>query len=111
MNSLRQANSGVSASAKKSNKGSATALTIDNPPSFYDDDQRKWREKFVKSVRAREQYKKTYHAKEARSVFTSNDEKCADDPDKNLADVKYTGGQLMATKSEFKRVIGRRKSR
>ena len=31
--------------------------------------------------------------------------------DKKLAEIKYTGGQLTANRSEFKRVITRRKSR
>ena len=92
MNSLRQASAGVSASAKKSNKESHANLTIDNPPSFYDDDVRKWNEKFTKSIKQREQYKRIYHSSEQRSVFTSNNEKCTEDLDKKLSDIKYTGG-------------------
>ena len=50
MNSLRQNTAGVS-SAKKSLKASHAGLTIDNPPSFYDDDMRKWGDKFANSVK------------------------------------------------------------
>ena len=33
------------------------------------------------------------------------------DADVKIADPKYTGGQIQAARSEFKKVIGRRKSR
>ena len=49
MNSLRQ-NTATVSSAKKSQAG----LALDNPPSFYDEDMRKWGEKFAKSVKQRE---------------------------------------------------------
>lgn len=112
MNSLRQGGVSVSQSAKKGgDKESQDRMTIENPPTFYDDDLRKWGEKFAKSVKQREQFKRTYHSQEKRTIFTSNDHNCTTDPDKKLSEIKYTGGQLSAQKSEFKRVIGRRKSR
>ena len=50
MSSLRQNAVGVS-SAKKSHKTSQPGLTIDNPPSFYEEDMRKWGNKFAKSIK------------------------------------------------------------
>ena len=91
MSSLRNNGVGVS-SAKKSHKASQPGLTIDNPPSFYEDDLRKRVEKFATSIKQREQYKKAYHTGQNRSIFTGNDEKCTYDLDKKLQDIKYTGG-------------------
>ena len=43
--------------------------------------------------------------------MAGNDNFNEGDPDKKLQEPKYTGGQIQATRSEFKRVIQRRKSR
>lgn len=94
---------------------SSPMTSIDNAPSFYEDDLRKKKDKYSASIQDRALYKRTYHSNEKRSIFQSNDnfvEK--EDPDVRLAEQSanfYTGGQIQAKHSEFKRVIGRRKSR
>ena len=86
--------------------------TIDNPPSFYEDDLRKKQDKYEQAIKERQDFKKKYQSNERRTIFTtSNDNHAEVDPDKKLQEVKYTGGQVQATRSEFKRVIQRRKSR
>ena len=56
------------------NKIKSSPLTsIDNAPSFYDDDIRKKREKYNASIQDRALFKKTYHSGEKRSIFQSND--------------------------------------
>jgi len=86
-------------------------MNIDNPPSFYDDDLRKKQEKYDKCVKERMQFKKTYQSNERRTILAGNDNFMGEDPDKKVQEAKYTGGQIQANHSEFKRVIGRRKSR
>jgi len=49
-------------------------MAMDNPPSFYDDDMRKWSEKFSKAVKARDAFKKQYMTTQQRTIFTSNEE-------------------------------------
>ena len=44
-------------------------------------------------------------------MLAGNDNFVEQDADKKIQDVKYTGGQIQATRSEFKKVVQRRKSR
>jgi len=44
-------------------------------------------------------------------VLAGNDNFVEMDADKKIQESKYTGGQIQATRSEFKKVVGRRKSR
>ena len=106
MSTLR-AGKGVSSTEE----GQQRASTIDNPPSFYDDDMNKWRNKFAKAVSSRAQFKKQHFSKDNKSILATNDNFVAKDPDLKIAEPKYTGGSVQPTKSEFKKVIGRRKSR
>ena len=82
-----------------------------NPPSFYEEDLRKKQEKYSKAIKERAAFKRTYFSNERRTILATNDNFEESDPDKKLQDVKYTGGQIHATRSEFKRVVQRRKSR
>lgn len=86
-------------------------MTIDNAPSFYEDDIRKKEEKYTKSIQERQLFKNNYFKNERRTVLAGNDNFVEADPDTKLKEMKYTGGQIKANSSEFKRVIGRRKSR
>ena len=93
---------------------SSPMTSIDNAPSFYEDDLRKKKDKYSASNQDRALYKRTYHSNEKRSIFQSNDNFTETDPDSRLGSEQanfYTGGQIQAKHSEFKRVIGRRKSR
>ena len=85
--------------------------TVDNSPSFYDDDIRKKESKYNASVKDRQAFKRIYQSNERRSILAGNDNFVEMDADKMISDPKYTGGQIQATRSEFKKVIGRRKSR
>lgn len=42
---------------------------------------------------------------ERRTVLAGNDNFVEKDPDQRIKDVTYTGGQIQATRSEFKRVV------
>ena len=68
--------------------------TIDNPPSFYDDDLKKWRKKFEKAVSTRATQKKHLYTTEARTILATNDNYIARDADAKLAEPKYTGGSI-----------------
>lgn len=37
-----------------------TKNTIDNPPTFFYDDQEKWKKKFAKQIREREYFKRQF---------------------------------------------------
>ena len=106
LNHLRQPHSLLG----KSPKGAAGG----NPPSFYEADQDKWRRKFAQSVLERTQFKKKYLSDRKTSVLNHNDNLLLNDEtdwDQKLKKTQYTGGQLIPTKSEFKQVLKRRKSR
>lgn len=68
--------------------------TIDNPPSFYEDDMNKWKNKFAKAVSARAQFKRTYFSQEKKTILATNDNFLAKDADAKLAEPKYTGGNI-----------------
>ena len=104
MSTLRSQMPSVTGSRTKS-------VSVDNPPSFYEDDLRKKEEKFAKAIKDRQNFKRMYFSGERRTILAGNDNFVEADADKKLADPKYTGGQIQATRSEFKRVIQRRKSR
>ena len=106
LNHLRQPHSLLG----KSPKGAAGG----SPPSFYEADQDKWRRKFAQSVLERTQFKKKYLSDRKTSVLNQNDNLLLNDEtdwDQKLKKTHYTGGQLIPTKSEFKQVLKRRKSR
>mmetsp|Transcript_15944 Transcript_15944/g.21631 ORF Transcript_15944/g.21631 Transcript_15944/m.21631 type:complete len:266 (-) Transcript_15944:416-1213(-) len=84
---------------------------MENPPSFYDDDLRKRQEKYNKAIKDRAAFKRTYFSHERKTILAGNDNFEEVDADKRLQEPKYTGGQITATRSEFKRVIQRRRSR
>ena len=73
---------------------SSPMTSIDNAPSFYDDDIRKKKEKYNASIQDRAIFKRTYHSNEKRSIFQSNDNYVETDPDFKLAETSYTGGQI-----------------
>lgn len=103
-------------STLRNNAGGVTArnrsiVQVENPPSFYDDDLKKKQEKYAKAIKERIAYKRSYLSSERRSIHTTNGNVAEADADKKLADSRYTGGQITATRSEFKRVVQRRKSR
>ena len=78
--------------------------TIDNPPSFYEDDMNKRRNKFAKAVATRQQFKKHYFSGEEKTILATNSNFMPKDPDAKLAEPKYTGGNIQPAKSEFKKV-------
>ena len=84
---------------------------IENPPSFYDDDLRKKQDKYNKAIKDRAAFKRTYFSAERKTILAGNDNFEEADADKILQEPKYTGGQVQPTKSEFKRVVQRRRSR
>ena len=81
------------------------------PPSFYEADKEKWKNKFAKAVADREAYKKRYLSGERKTILATNDNFIGKDADRKLQDIKYTGGNTIPTKSEFKKVMGMRRSR
>jgi len=78
---------------------------IDNPPSFYDDDIKKKMDKYSKVIKERAQFKRQYFSNERKTILAGNDNFVEADADKKIAEVKYTGGQIQATRSEFKKVV------
>lgn len=104
MSTLRTQQTSVTGGRNKS-------VSIDNPPSFYEDDLRKRQEKYSKAIKDRAVFKRTYFSQERRTILASNDNFQEQDADKKIKDVKYTGGQIQAARSEFKKVVQRRKSR
>ena len=54
------------------------------PPSFYDDDLRKKEEKYSKSIKDRQAFKRTYFAGERRTILAGNDNFVDQDADKKL---------------------------
>lgn len=84
-----------------------------NPPSFYDEDQKKWSNKFAQSIKERQEFKRKFLANRKTTVLNSNDNLTLEgkDWDAKLKSTNYTGGQLLPAKSEFKQVLMRRKSR
>ena len=67
---------------------------MDNPPSFYEDDMKKWKDKFEKSIQSRTQYKRNFLTKEERSIFATNSNFFGKDPDARLSETRYTGGTI-----------------
>ena len=62
----------------------------------------------------RQAYKKKFMTDRKLTVLNTNDNLrsgAENDWDTRLKNVKYTGGQLLPSKSEFKHVLKRRKSR
>jgi len=78
---------------------------MDNPPSFYEADLHKKQEKYSKALKERDAFKKTFYSSERRTILAGNDNFEEIDADKKLQEKRYTGGQIQATRSEFKRVI------
>ena len=70
------------------------SVAIENPPSFYEDDLKKKHEKFSKAIKERQQFKRMYFSGERRTILAGNDNFVEQDPDKRLAEAKYTGGQI-----------------
>ena len=54
------------------------------PPSFYDDDNRKKEEKYNKSIKDRQAFKRTYYSNERRTILAGNDNFVDVDADKKL---------------------------
>ena len=46
--------------------------TIPNPPSFFDEDMTKWKNKFAKSIREREIFKKDFAKTQELTCLTRN---------------------------------------
>ena len=61
----------------------------------------------------RKEFKASYLSGRKPTVLNANDNVRADlnDWDQKLKNIKYTGGQLIPTESELKKVLKRRKSR
>jgi len=78
--------------------------TIENPPSFYENDMNKWKKKFEKAVSTRATHKRQIMSMDRRTILATNDNFVPRDADARLAEPKYTGGNIQPQKSEFKKV-------
>ena len=69
MSTLRQ---GRSMTGKAQEGRESAQMQIDNAPSFYDDDMKKWKDKFNKAIQNRTQFKKSYMSGENKSILATN---------------------------------------
>ena len=63
-------------STLRENKPATTTrenANVDQAPSFYEDDLKKKETKYGKSIKDRQQFKRTYFASERRTVLAGND--------------------------------------
>ena len=68
--------------------------------------------KYEKALLERRKHKRAAMAQQSFNVLNSNDNlEATYDPEQSLRDAKYTGGQLLPRRSEFKAVLSQRKSR
>ena len=67
---------------------------MDNAPSFYDDDMKKWKKKFEKAVSTRGTHKRHILSMDKRTILATNDNFLGKDADVKLAEPKYTGGNI-----------------
>ena len=110
MATLRPDKAFIEANENKKGRTSQQGF-IDNPPSFYEEDLKKWKQKFEQSIESRRLFKKNLLAKEERSFLATNSNFFGKDPDAKLSETRYTGGTIQPKTSEFKKVTLRRKSR
>ena len=75
------------------------------PPSFYEAEMTKWKNKFSQVVAERQAYKKRYLSTERKTILATNDNFKGIDADEKLnLEATYRGPGLHPTKSEFKKV-------
>lgn len=87
-------------------KSSASVTQGGAPPSFYEEDLKKWAKKFANSIKERNEFKRQYLSDRKTTCLNSNDNiRASFDLDQKLSTINYTGGQMLPTKSEFKRVL------
>ena len=60
------------------------SVTVENPPSFYEDDLRKRQEKYTKAIKDRAAHKRTYFSNERRTILAGNDNFAGEDADKKI---------------------------
>lgn len=54
-------------------KTSASVINTGAPPSFYEDDMKKWNEKFAKCIRERNEFKRKFLTDRKPTCLNSND--------------------------------------
>jgi hypothetical protein len=74
----------------------ASKTSTPNPPSFYDEDQMKWKKKFSACVKERALFKKRFYNGTFKNVLTHTNDNILEtehnDADNQLKKIKYTGG-------------------